>query len=76
MERPEPDRPIPWRTLSAFYGEGVILGARWAGTDLEVDTEHGTDVWPDGDVEAVHDAMTRIAHDFLRAQQGLPPDDA
>ena len=28
---------------------------------IKVETEHGTDLWPDGDVEAVHEAMTRIA---------------
>lgn len=64
-------RPIPWNTLTAFYGEGVILGARWAGPDLEVETEHGVDLWPDGEVDAVHEAMTRIATDF-RDGRNLP----
>ena len=50
--------------MSAFCGEGVIQDARWVGNDLEVETEHGTDLWPDGDVEAVHEAMTRIATEF------------
>lgn len=57
-------RPIPWSVLSSFYGEGAILSARWAGRDLEVETEYGVDLWPDGDVEAVHEAMTRLASEF------------
>lgn len=64
--------PVPWRLLSAFYGEGVITGARWVGEDLEVETDHGVDLWPGGDVEAVHDAMTRIVADF-RHSHSLPP---
>ena len=57
-------RPIPWTLLAAFYGEGVIVGARWAGEDLEVETELGVDIWPEGEVEAVHEAMTRIVTEF------------
>jgi hypothetical protein len=57
-------RPIPWSFLTAFYGEGVIREARWVGEDLEVETERGRDLWPEGDVEAVYDAMTRIATEF------------
>jgi len=63
-------RSIPWSVLIAFYGEGTISEARWVGRDLEVETDHGVDLWPGGDVEAVMDAMTRIATEF---RQGFPP---
>jgi hypothetical protein len=54
-------RSVPWNYLAAFYGEGEVTEARWVGDDLEVTTELGTDVWPEGDLQAVLEAMTRIA---------------